>query len=594
MSSAANRMSRRGDRRAHRRSRQHRSEHRHPHRRPIAYAALCVALTASLLAAPSPAAAQTADITSQRYASSNVYNIAAAVAGGTCDTKAGSHSIALASGENWPDALAGASLDRPLLLTKQAFLPAITRSYLEPCASHPKAKVIILGGTAAVSEGVAETLRAMGYRVDRYAGEDRYATARRIARQFAPDDIANVYLASGANFADAVAAAPSVTNDTPLILTTPAKLHDEARRFLTDADRSVAKVTILGGNAAVSAEVEAEIEALGIETDRIAGATRYETAALIARRALASPGCHPVTDVAVASGTVPYGGLVAGAVREPCQPLLLAPDPGSPVPDALVEFGRDWNLAIGTSTPARVIGIGSSSVIASAALVAVATGVASASTDAGAVPGTQDWSRVAQAVVLVECLDTSGRTLQRGSGFAVGNGRQIVTNYHVIERSPGRRCGRIWVSLDGTFTEAPGNRIPVTLEREAPDHDLALLKLDEGTAQLRTLTLSTESLRAGEPITAIGYPRVGGDTLTLTTGRYSGTAVINGVTWIKTDTPLAPGNSGGPVFNDRQEVIGVATALRISSSASGATLGTLSLLVPADDVAALIAGDIGS
>ena len=606
MSSAANNTSRRQERRQQRRQRPHRSEHRHPRQRPhrsehrhprrraLACAAICIALTGSLLAAPSPAAAQTADITAQRIASSNFYEIATAVAGGTCDSKAGSHSVALASGENWPDALAGAALDRPLLLTKQAFLPAITRAYLEPCASHPKAKVIILGGTAAVSEDVAEALRAMGYRVDRYAGDDRYATARRIARQFAPDDIANVYLASGANFADAVAAAPSVTNDTPLILTTPAELHDEARRFLTEADRSVAKVTILGGHAAVSAGVEAEIEALGIETDRIAGATRYETAALIARRALGAPQCHPVTDVAVASGTVPYGGLVAGAVREPCQPLLLAPDPGDPVPDALVEFGRDWSLAIGTSTKATVTGIGSSSVIASAALAAVATGVATGSTDSGAVPGSQDWGRVAEAVVLVECLDSSGRTLRRGSGFAMGNGRQIVTNYHVIETSPGRTCGRIWVSLDGTFTEAPGRRIPVTLERAAPDHDLALLQIDEGTAPLRTLTVSTESLRAGEPLTTIGYPLVGGDTLTLTTGRYSGTAVIDGVTWIKTDTPLSPGNSGGPVFNDRQEVIGVATALRVARSSSGSTLGTLSLLVPAEDVTALLAGDIGS
>ncbi|MDE0321681.1 MAG: cell wall-binding repeat-containing protein [Acidimicrobiaceae bacterium] len=563
-------------------------------RRALASAAVCVALTGSLLVAPSPASAQTADITTRRIPGSNVFSIAAAVAGGTCDSETGSHSVALASGENWPDALAGAALDRPLLLTKQAFLPAATRAYLEPCASHPKAKAIILGGTAAVSEEVAETLSAMGYRVDRFSGADRYATARRVARQFAPDDISTVYVASGANFADAVAVAPSVTSDTPLILTTPKKLHDEARRFLTDADRTVSEVIILGGRAAVSAEVEAEIEALGIETDRIAGATRYETAALIARRALSTPGCHPVTDVAVASATVPYGGLVAGAVRSPCEPLLLAPNPGSDVPDALTEFGRDWNLAIGTSTKATVTGIGSSSVVASAALVAAATGRATGAGSFGAAPGAQDWSRVAEAVVLVECLSVEGRTQRSGSGFVVGNGRQIVTNYHVIEVSPGGRvCGRIWVSLGGTFTEQPSRRIPVTLERAAPGNDLALLQIDEGTAELRTLTLSAEELRAGEQITALGYPSVGGDTLTLTTGRYSGTAVIDGVTWIKTDTPLAPGNSGGPVFNDRQEVIGVATALRVARSGSGTTLGTLSLLVPAADVAALIAGDIG-
>ncbi len=161
-------------------------------RRALASAALCVALTGSVLVAPSPASAQTADVQTQRISSSDVFNIAAVAAGRTCDSSTGSHSVALASGENWPDALAGAALDRPLLLTKQAFLPAATRAYLEPCASHPKAKVIILGGTAAVSENVAETLSSMGYRVDRFSGDDRYATARRVARQFAPDEISNV------------------------------------------------------------------------------------------------------------------------------------------------------------------------------------------------------------------------------------------------------------------------------------------------------------------------------------------------------------------------------------------------------------------
>ncbi len=151
---------------------------RHRHRRALASVALCVALTGSLLVVPSPASAQTADIATQRIPTSDVFTIAAVVAGRTCDTSDGSHSVALASGENWPDALAGAALDRPLLLTKQAFLPAATRAYLEPCASHPKAKVIILGGTAAVSENVSDTLSAMGYRVDRFSGADRYATAR--------------------------------------------------------------------------------------------------------------------------------------------------------------------------------------------------------------------------------------------------------------------------------------------------------------------------------------------------------------------------------------------------------------------------------
>ena len=562
--------------------------------RRLSVAMFSVALAGSVLLVSSPASAQAADIASQRVVGASSYHVAANVAGVTCDSETGSHSVALASGENWPDALAGAALDRPLLLTRRDFLPAITRAYLAPCADHPKAKVIVLGGTAAVSENVAETLRGMGYRVDRFAGADRYETARRVARTFAPDEIDTVYLASGVNFADAVAAAPSVTSDNPLILTTPDELHDEARRFLTDEDRQVASVTILGGTAAISAEVEAEIKELGIDTDRIAGADRYETAALIARRAFSAPSCHPVTDVAVASGTIPFGGLAAGAVRGPCEPLLLAPGPGSEVPEVLAEFGRDWALAIGDGTDATVTGIGSSALIPSAAITAVATGVSTStgSTGSGGAGGALDWSRVAEAVVEVECLDTSGARLRAGSGFFVDDGRHIVTNYHVVERPRGGDCRRIRISLGGTFEEVPTRDLPVSLVRSAPTRDLALLTTDPDLEPNRTLSISTEALRAGESLTALGYPTIGGSTLTLTTGRYSGIQQRDGLKWIKTDTPVAPGNSGGPVLNDRQEVVGVATRLHVSTR-GGATLGTLSLLVPAEDVAALIAGDLG-
>ena len=559
-----------------------------------------VALAGSLLFAPQPAAAQTSSASVQRVSGSNVYELAANAAGGSCETDAGSHSVALASGENWPDALAGAALDRPLLLTTGAFLPAVTRAYLEPCASHAHAKVIVLGGAAAVSVNVAETLRSMGYEVDRVAGADRYDTARRAARAFAPASLSTVYLASGANFADAVAVAPSVTRSTPLILTPPGELGDQARRFLTDEGRHVASVTILGGHAAVSARAEAQIKDLGIATDRIAGADRYETAALIARRSLGRSDCHPVTDVAVASGTVPFGGLAAGAVRGPCQPLLLAPGPDSPVPETLAEFGQDWLLALGGSTAATVTGIGPSSVIPTAALSTVAAGLAHSAEAAGAGDGSSamGWDAVAPSVVQVRCLSAAGATLRRGSGFIVGDGYQIVTNEHVVFDGDGRQCRRLRAHLGATFEEAPQRFVPLALVRATEERDLALLRMDRGPDPLPTLPIATAPSQAGETLTAIGYPEIGGDTLTLTTGSYSGTIVLEGLTWIKTDTPLAPGNSGGPVLNDRREVVGVATQLRLAISDDVATLaetvvGSLSLLVPAEDVVALLAGDIG-
>ncbi len=562
----------------------------------LACAVFGLVVAGSVVLAPQSAAAQASSISVQRVTGSSVYELAANVAGGSCDSDIGSHSVALASGENWPDALAGAALDRPLLLTEQASLPGVTRAYLEPCASHPKAKVIILGGAAAVSEGVAETLRAMGFDVDRIAGDDRYATARRIARTFAPDKINTVYLASGVDFADAVAAAPSVTSDNPLILTAPDELHAEAHRFLTEADREVASVTILGGTAAISAAVEKEIRALGIDTDRVAGADRYETAALIARRAFSTEGCPLVTDVAVASGTVPFGGLAAGAVRGPCEPLLLTPAPSEPVPDTLGTFGQDWLAAIGSSTGATVTGIGPSSLIATAALAAAATGIV---VDAGAAATSSGlyqlgWGSVARSVVQIRCADAGRGTPKQGTGFIVGHGRQIVTNRHVVFDEEGFGCRRIRAYVGGTFEQVPERFIPVTVQRSDETRDLALLAMDSSAERRPTVLLASDPLRAGETLTGLSYPLIGGDTMTLTTGRYSGTVGMRGATWIKTDTPLFPGSSGGPVLNNRREVVGVATSLQVAlHDDSGRALGTLGLLAPVAGVTALLAGDIG-
>ena len=485
-----------------------------------------------------------------------------------------------------------------MLLTTQAFLPAPTRAYLDPCREHPKAKVIILGGQAAVSIAVEEDLRDMGFRVDRIAGVDRYETAHRVARLFAPDELSTVYLASGKNYADAVAAAPSVRRESPLILTARDSLHAQARQFLTAEGRSIDEVVILGGKAAISETVENEIRSLDLATRRIAGADRYETAALIARESLALAGCHPVRDVAVARGTSPYGGLAASALRGPCQPLLLAPKASDAVPASLVSFGKAWRLSVGDLANAFVTGIGSPSQVSDEALRAVATGLqpdpAAAQGNGGGRQGSADWEQLAASVVQVVCLDAAGTPQGRGSGFVVGNGRQVATNHHVVVDDRNRVCARIDVRAGGTFSTVPNRSFSATVVRSTRGRDLALLSLGSSGAPLPTLNLATVTPKAGDAVTVLGYPGVGGDTLTLTTGRYSGTTRIDGREWIKTDAQIAPGNSGGPAFDALGHLIGVTTAVNaITFSDAADIVGTLGLMVPAADVALLLDGNLG-
>src|SRR5690606_10574735 len=116
--------------------------------------------------------------------------------------------------------------------------------------------VIALGGDGVVPP---EVLRAAGDAaggagLGRIAGADRYETALHIAGQ-APSP-RTVYVATGTNFPDALAAAPAAaTHDAPIVLTDPALLPDTVATWFRETP-SIQRVVILGGPNAVSPEVE--------------------------------------------------------------------------------------------------------------------------------------------------------------------------------------------------------------------------------------------------------------------------------------------------------------------------------------------------
>ncbi len=116
----------------------------------------------------------------------------------------------------------------------------------------------------------------------RIGGETRYSTAAEIALQDHPDGSDEVIVALGENYPDALAGAPVAAElDAPILLTRQDELPDSTLSALSELDPS--HVTILGGPVAVSDEVEATIaQSLRVETDRIEGDTRYETAAAAA------------------------------------------------------------------------------------------------------------------------------------------------------------------------------------------------------------------------------------------------------------------------------------------------------------------------
>lgn len=201
----------------------------------------------------------------------------------------GAEEAVLGRDDAFADSLASGVLQstRPLLLTSTATLSAPTDAELK----RLKVKTVhILGGVAAVSPAVEQQLVAAGYTVRRHSGPTRIETAIAVARVGAPAAggvlIARAF-ASGADqtqaFADSLAAgAWSADSQRPVLLTESERLSAATGAYLQSA--KPARAYVIGGTGAISEAAAAQIQALGIQVERVSGATRFHTAVEVAQR----------------------------------------------------------------------------------------------------------------------------------------------------------------------------------------------------------------------------------------------------------------------------------------------------------------------
>ncbi len=233
----------------------------------------------------------------------------------------GADVVYVATGENFPDALAGgvnAALENgPVLLTTASTLPAATRD--EIVRLNP-AEIVVVGGTSVVSSAVQSSLAAIAP-VTRIFGATRIETATELSRRAFPVGAPVVYIATGYDYPDALVTVPvAAQNGGPILLTAPWGLDISTRQEILRLDPD--EIIIVGGTGAVGPVVESALEDLNIPVRRIAGADRYRTGVLIADEAPSDS-----TDVFVAVGTnfpdALAGGPVAAVMGAPV--LLVAP-----------------------------------------------------------------------------------------------------------------------------------------------------------------------------------------------------------------------------------------------------------------------------
>ena len=185
-------------------------------------------------------------------------------------------SVIVASGTNFPDALAGSYLaavtGAPILLT--AANRSIDMTWFRENVAQD-AQVYILGGTAVVSENTEKQLK--DYQVERLAGATRYETNLLILKKAMSlgGSTKDLLVSTGSNFADSLSA--SATGKAILLVGNT--LNSEQKSFL--ASSSWENIYILGGTGAVAAGIEGQLAAYGPVT-RISGKDRYETSVQIA------------------------------------------------------------------------------------------------------------------------------------------------------------------------------------------------------------------------------------------------------------------------------------------------------------------------
>lgn len=140
--------------------------------------------------------------------------------------------------------------------------------------------------------------------VARIAGEDRYETAVKVAKELKPEGSERVVLASGANYADALVGARYAKDKDAVLLLVDKDLTDDVKAYL---EKGTKEVTILGGSASVKEEVAKELKDAKYTVDRIAGKDRYKTAVEVANK------METVENILVASGENYADALVASA-----------------------------------------------------------------------------------------------------------------------------------------------------------------------------------------------------------------------------------------------------------------------------------------
>ena len=191
---------------------------------------------------------------------------------------------------------------------------------------------------------------------------------------------------------------------------------------------------------------------------------------------------------------------------------------------------------------------------------------------------------ISSEITYTNFFGMSSSSAVTGSGFVLTEDGYILTNYHVIENAYANR------STVNVITHS-GERYDASIVGFEADNDVAVLKIDAEGLDPAVLG-NSDHMRVGDMLYAVGNP-LGELEFTMTIGYVSALdrlinteANTDAINMFQLDAAINSGNSGGPIYNNMGQVVGVATAKYSSSGVEG-----LGFAIPIND-AANIARDL--
>lgn len=233
--------------------------------------------------------------------------------------------VVIATAYNFPDALSAAPLahavNAPILLTDKSKLPSAVADEIMRLGADT---AYIIGGEAAVGPEVELALQALGLNVIRVGGKDRFSTAVLVANELAKalnkTHFDRVYIATGMNYPDALAAGGIAAADgSPILLVKADWAPQSVYEFINNYN--VSETIVVGGPSVISDAIMNTFP----NTARLYGRTRFDTGIAVVNHAVTNLGFNTTT-IYIATGLNYPDALAAGAVvaKTRC-PMILVP-----------------------------------------------------------------------------------------------------------------------------------------------------------------------------------------------------------------------------------------------------------------------------